>query len=338
MGLFGGGKRAKQTPSSVLVGDIGGTNARFAIADSGNSGRPALRNIEILRSSDYASLGAAIGAYLKRAGAKAPDRAAIAVAGPVKDGAVEMTNLPWRISEEELKRSGFRQARLVNDFEALAVAAGILCPDDLVPVGSTGSYDGRQSVAIVGAGTGLGISARVKREGVSVIVASEGGHAGFAPADQQQSDVLRALSRRFGRVSNERLLSGPGLLNIYEAMCETSGVEKSCGTPAEIVNLASQGVKPCGEAVEMFCCIMGSVAGDVALMFGAGGGVLLTGGVTMSIRPFLGKSGFRGYFEAKGRLSAYLKVIPTFLLVLEYAALLGCAQVAAGNAAVTAKH
>lgn len=316
----------RQGQSIVLVGDIGGTSARFAIAEISHSTNVQLRLGLSLKSADYDSLQAAIIDYLARVKAIRPPQAVIAVAGPVIDGTVKLTNLSWCVSESALREMGFEQARVINDFRALAVAAEGLKECDLAPIGRGAAYNAKQNVALIGPGTGLGVAALVHDDGTPVPVSSEGGHVGFAPADEREAEIVRILFHRFGHVSAERVVSGPGLVNIHGAIRELGGKRAELNTPAEIVEGAKAGDPSCRETVAFCIAALAAVAGDVALTFCATGGVLLTGGVTAALRPFIDSDAFRARFEAKGRLSAYLKNIPTFLIIREDAALLGCAK------------
>ena len=248
-------------------------------------------------------------------------------AGPVANGEATMTNLSWHISEAKLKRMGFSEAKLINDFRALAAAAEVLDEQDVAPIGPAKRYAPAHTVALIGAGTGLGVSALVREGDASIALASEGGHIGFSPGNELEVDVYRILSRRFDHVSAERVASGPGLVNLYEALCELRSAAAQFHDPPAISAEAQRGPGLCREAVELFFAIMGSIAGDVALMFGANA-VLLTGGVTTALQPFLQASAFRARFEAKGRMSSYLQAIPTYLITRKDAALLGCAHMA----------
>ena len=317
----------KGRQSLVFVGDVGGTNARFAIADLSDRTKPLLSHGLSLRAAEYETLEAAIAAYLPAAGVAPPPATVIDIAGPVINGEATMTNLSWHISEAKLKLIGFLEAKLINDFSALAAAAEVLDERDVAPIGPAERYAPARTVALIGAGTGLGVSALIREDGASIVLASEGGHIGFSPGNELEVDVYRILSRRFGHVSTERVASGPGLVNLYEALCELRGAAAEFHDPPAISTEAQRGPGLCREVVELFFAIMGSVAGDVALMFGANA-VLLTGGVTTALQSFLQASAFRMRFEAKGRMSKYLQAIPTYLITRKDAALLGCARIA----------
>ena len=310
----------------ALVGDIGGTNARFALSDlAGGGGLIAPRSYPC---AEVASLEDAIEDYLKSAGATPrPATAMIAVAGPVTDGAITFTNGGWTLSEAGLGRRGFVSAKLINDFAALALAAGRLGGADVVDLGPGHSSHPGDSIAVVGAGTGFGAAALVRDGRAEMATATEGGHVSFAPVDEVEIEILSILARRFGRVSLERLLSGVGLQNLYGALAEISGrpdLAEAAPEPATITARALAGDDAlCVQAVERFCAILGSAAGDFALAYGARGGVYVAGGVAPRILPLLQVSRFRERFEAKGRFKDYMATIPTRVVVHPFAALLG---------------
>ncbi len=312
----------------VLVGDVGGTNVRFAIAEITEDSSVRLQFGLSLKSGDYDSLESAIADYVRRSGIVCPVRAVIAVAGPVRDGVAMLTNIPWLVSETALQRIGFTQALVINDFCALACAAEVLEPGDLSTIGASCAYDPRRNVALIGPGTGLGISALVHDGGVAAPLASEAGHIDFAPSNEREVEITRILAARFGHVSAERLVSGPGLSNIYAALCELKGIPVEHDAPAQIVAQARQGDELCREAISVCISALAAFAGDAALMYCATGGVLIAGGVAAALRPFMDQDAFRVRFQAKGRLSPYLESIPTFLITREDTALLGCAMAA----------
>ncbi|MDB5451389.1 MAG: glucokinase, partial [Phenylobacterium sp.] len=198
-----------------LVGDVGGTNVRFALADIAGP-TPRLFACESFLCADYPELEAAIEHYLRGASAQGarPRAAAIAVAGPVTGGAAALTNGAWRISESALVDAGFPSARVINDYTALALSVRLLGSQDLGPIGDAAEAPADQTVAVLGAGTGLGVSAAVRDGPSETIATTEGGHVAFAPGDEVEIEILRQLTTQFGRVSLERLLSGPGLVSL----------------------------------------------------------------------------------------------------------------------------
>ena len=310
----------------MLVGDIGGTHARFATVDVSAQAPWKLEHRQDF-AIDFPTFEQALAQYLERSALKQmPAAATIAVAGPITAGEVRLTNRDWLISEAALQRMGCRSALLINDFVALAFAVATLAPKELRLVGPelTGLAD--EPITILGAGTGFGVSCLARYRGRMVPMATEGGHIGFSPGDQQELAVLQRLMRRFDRVSVERLLSGPGLENLYQALAEVAGRSVSKLSAAQVTEQAQQGDTGCEAALSMFCAIYGAVAGDFALAHGARGGVYIAGGIALKIEPFLQRSPFRARFEAKGRLSGYVRAIPTILIASDDAALLGSAR------------
>jgi glucokinase len=311
-----------------LVGDIGGTHARFALVHTAK-GRPELIAPKIYLCRDFASAEQAVGAYLAQSPTDLrPGAAVLAVAGPIVDGAISLTNTDWRISE-----AGFRDAlklssmRLVNDYAALALAAPILRPSDTTPIGEDRSGVPDGTIVILGAGTGFGVSALVGDGTRQAVATTEGGHISFAPVDDLDVEIWRALKARFGRVSIERILSGPGLLGLYQVMAAIEGAEATARTPDEVSRAAEAGEALAARTVDRFCATLGSVAGDFALAYGAQGGVYLAGGVSKHMLPALRSGTFRARFEAKGRFEDYLRAIPTRLIEHTHTiALLGAAR------------
>ena len=310
----------------MLVGDIGGTNARFATVDVS---RPLPWRLE--NRQDFAAaiptFEEALRRYVDLVGlSQVPRAATIAVAGPVTDGKARLTNRDWLISEDALRRFGCSAALLINDFIALAFAVEILGPTDLRLLGPDLAGIADEPVTVLGAGTGFGVSCLARYRKLTVPVATEGGHMGFAPGDSQEVAVWRQLMRRFGRVSVERLLSGPGLENIHQALEEIAGRAPPGLTAAQVTQQAIAGDPACVAALSMFCAVYGSVAGDFALAHGSRGGVYIAGGIALKIDAFLAKSAFRSRFESKGRLSHYVQPIPTKIITSGDAALLGSAR------------
>jgi len=328
---------------AVLVGDVGGTHARFAVVDPETRPLRAEQRLD-LPADDFETFEAALEAYIAHIGKDLrPDAAAIGVAGPVTRGCVDFTNRDWHASEANLHKLGFSRALLINDFAAVSYAVSALAPDDFRTIGPDIEGMAEEPITVVGAGTGFGVSCLARYRHLSMPMATEGGHIGFAPQGDAELAVLVALERRFGRISVERVLSGPGLENLYAALQETQGQDiASPGTnpgprtadtghdilslsAADIVERAGAGDATCRAALDMFCAIFGSVAGDFALAHGARGGVYIAGGIAGKIEGVLRASRFRARFEDKGRLSDYVRAIPTRLILHDDAALLGAA-------------
>ena len=314
--------------NSILVGDIGGTHARFAIVDRSDSAHWRLRDWRDL-PGDFASFTEALRHYLSIIDPyRIPEVIVLAVAGPVVGGSVSLTNRDWHISQGELRACGFPVAHLINDFAALAYAADCLERHDLHCIGPDipGAVDG--PITILGAGTGFGVSCLARYRDHPVPLATEGGHIGFSPQGAEEIAILEALARRFDRVSVERILSGPGLESLSRALDEIAGRAVRCLSAADIVEHASQGDADCEATLSKFCSIFGAVAGDIALAHGATGGVLIAGGIAGKIETYLTQGSFRERFEDKGRLSSFVKSIPTRLIINSDAALLGAARAA----------
>lgn len=262
-----------------LVADVGGTNVRFALADLA-SPSPRLADPRGFPRADFATLEEAIDRYLPpRTATPWPRSVVVAVAGPVADGRVNLTNGRWCMDETTLRGHGFAQARLINDYEALALSIRRLGAADLGAIGDP-RPSAIGSAVVLGAGTGLGVAALVRDGLHEAIAVTEGGHIAFAPHDETEIEILRVLTSRFGRISLERLLSGPGLVNLRWALGRTRDLEVEPLAPDQIVELAAAGRDPlCTETLDRFCALYGAAAGDFALAYGAVGGVYLGGGI-----------------------------------------------------------
>jgi glucokinase len=302
----------------LLIGDIGGTNARFALA---NSTSPGFSNEVTLPCAEFESAEAAIRHYLESLGTSSPEVICLAVAGPIVNQTVQFTNNLWNIDASELAKSfGSRSVRLLNDFEAIAYSIPYLpSGQDLLDLDSF-------SVAIVGPGTGLGTSGLHKKGDVLVPIVSEASHKGFSPETQLQSAVLNILRERFSRVSVERLVSGRGIENLHWALGQLRWPEAKPLSAAEI--FAAQDDDHAQEAVQLFFQVLGQYAGDIALAFGATDGVFIAGGIVRRYPAMFASSRFRSGFEDKGRYRAMMERIPTHLIAHPHPGLLGASYVA----------
>jgi glucokinase len=319
--------------SPLLVADIGGTHTRFGIAELQAGMRPLLSKRHDLDTQQFPCFAQALKSYLAQIGrASLPRTAAIAAAGPVIDGRVKLTNGQWSISASELREFGFEKLTLINDFAALAYSIPTLGPGDVRSIGPERHGVEGAPISIVGAGTGLGVACMVRHGAQAIPLITEGGHIAFAPNDAEQIRILRKLRLRFGRVSVERILSGAGLESLYQIEQGFAGSEATVMSAAELTARAMQGEPACWKTVSLFCSIYGAVAGDIALAHGARGGVIVAGGIAQKIMPLLLASGFREHFDSKGRLSHYVKTIPTKLLIDPDAALRGVACAAVDGA------
>ncbi len=313
--------------SELVAIDLGGTHVRFAIAAVAHGRVVSSSEPVTLKSGDYNGIPAAWAEFERLSGAALPTAAALSVAGPVVDGAVKLTNLPWRVDCASLGRElGLDALVLVNDFEAVGHAVAQAGPDDFQHLcGPDEALPARGAISIVGPGTGLGVAQLWREDGDYRIVPSEGGHIGFAPVDAFEDGLLATLRARFDRVSVERVAAGPGISDIYEAL----GGKDGCDTdPFEDRNIWTRGTdgheRLAEAAIERFCMILGSVAGDLALAHGAGG-VVIAGGVGRRLRNCLPASGFGARFAAKGRFSEAMKRLPVKIITLAEPGLIGAA-------------
>ncbi|WP_448188730.1 glucokinase [Azospirillum sp. sgz301742] len=307
----------------ALVADIGGTNARFGlIGDSG------IRDSLVFRCADFPSLEAVADAYLRTVPPDArPKQAAFCVAGPITGDHIAITNLPWTFSVEGVRGAlGLQRLRVINDFTAVALSVPRLRAADRIQVGE-GSPEPEAVIGILGPGSGLGMSALVPGPRGWTALAGEGGHATMAPMSDRESAVLGQLRKTFDHVSVERVLSGPGLVNLYEALSIIDGRDPAKLTPAEVAARGLDGSQAhCVEALEMFCAMLGTVAGNLALTLGARGGIYIAGGVVPKLGPMFAHSRFRKRFAEKGRMHDFLAPIPTYVITHELPAFLGLAE------------
>lgn len=318
--------------SAILIADIGGTNARFALADPQATVPLLDASVREFAVAEFPSLAEAARHYLDQAGARA-ERGVFAVAGRVDGDEARITNHPWVISRSRTcEMLGFADVHLLNDFAAQAMAISLYRPEDVVQIGGTGwtpapSHASR-TYAVLGPGTGLGVGGLVVRDGRCYPLETEGGHVSFPPGTPEEIRILEILSAQFGRVSNERLVCGPGLVNIHRALCEIAGVDPGLPEPKDITARAAQG-DPLGmRAVDVFCAVFGAIAGDLVLTLGAWDGVFLTGGLVPRMLDSLRHSGFRQRFEYKGRFSPNMAQVPSLAVVHPRAGLLGAAAYA----------
>jgi len=307
-----------------LIGDIGGTNARFAIAQDGKYDQ--LRHVEV---DQYPSLHDALSDYLAAlpAGERSSLTGVLAIAGPVLGDRITMTNKAWSFSVDELKRGlALRSLTVVNDFAATARAIPHLPSKDVFTVGPE-LIDAKGNIGVIGPGTGLGMSALIPNGRDWVLVAGEGGHATLAASTPEEFAIVEMLRKRWSHVSAERVLSGAGLVNLYEALCEIGGSEPRMLSPADVTRHAINGTdKVCVRAFGLFCGFLGSVAGDLALTISAFGGVYIAGGILPRFKDAFAASDFRARFESKGRFSSMLGKMPTHLILEENPGLIGLAN------------
>jgi glucokinase len=297
-----------------LIADIGGTNARFALIENGQP-----RNEQVLACADYPDLIAATEQYLSSVGAIAgthrPLAAALAIAGPITGDIVRMTNHVWQFSAAQTRqRLGLRRLIILNDFTALAMAVRHLPQGELRQIGG-GRATPNMPMAVIGPGTGLGVSGLIPTNEHWIPLQGEGGHVTLSVMNEREMAVFTQLHQRFSHVSAERVLSGPGLVNLYDALCALEGVVPDVLAPRDVARRAKEAsCRICLEAVSMFCALLGTMAGNLVLTLGAVGGVYIGGGVVPSLGALFTSSHFRDRFEDKGRYADYLAAVPTYVI------------------------
>lgn len=310
-----------------LLADVGGTNARFGW--QAGPGAP-VGDIQVLQVADHARIEDAIRQYLDGLGRGIPGAAAIAIANPITGDQVHMTNAAWSFSQAAVKAEfSFRTFRLLNDFTALALALPDLPANELRQVGGI-SPAPRGPIALIGAGTGLGVSGLVPVGDAGwVPLSGEGGHVTLPAVAARERLVMDGLAQRYGHASAERLVCGQGLYDAFGLLCHADKAEPGAITSAAEVTAAALKARhpQAVEALTMFCAMLGTVAGNLALTLGAHGGVYVGGGIVPRLGTWFDSSPFRERFEAKGRFKQYLAPIPVWVITsAESPALLGAAR------------
>ena len=306
--------------ADLLVADIGGTNARFAIS----AGDGSLHELRVLHAASYPKIDDAISAYLANLRRPRPLQACFAVACPAKGPEIKLTNSSWRFLKAGLQQTfRFERFVVINDFEALAASVPILKGEQLVEL-RPGSADPASVSLVIGPGTGLGVGAFVPAgKSAWAVISGEGGHVGFAPNTEQEIRLWQRMREKYGRVSAERLLNGAGLVNIYRFMADEAGQPAGEIDAPEISRRALADEEVAVNTVLMFFEMLGSVTGDLALAFGSRGGVYIGGGITPKLLDFARRSRFIDRFLDKGRVAAILHSMPICVIVEERAALYG---------------
>jgi glucokinase len=316
---------------ACLIADIGATNARFAVAVAEHS----MDHMVVYKSSKHNSILEAIQAYLQelaRRGLPRPAKAALAVAAPISADQVDYPNIGWSFSKTKLRKDLGLEIDFYNDFSAVALGVPHFNHTEKLELGAVSAAHRALAgpIAVIGPGTGLGVAGVIRVAERWINLSSEGGHATMAAATREESEVLDILRIRFGHASAERALSGPGLANIYAALCTIHSVETPALKAEEITTAIakSEGSKEqtnvlCARAFNLFCAMLGTLAGNVALTLGATGGVYIAGGILPRFKDAFAASTFRERFEQKGRLTGFMKQVPTFLVLHEAPALLG---------------
>lgn len=305
----------------ALVGDIGGTNARFALWRD-----DALHDVQVFATADYSSPEQAIGVYLQARGIARGelDAVCLAVAGPVSGDEFRFTNSHWRINRSTFCAAlQIEHLLLINDFSAMALGMTRLRPEERVSV-CAGEADLSRPALIIGPGTGLGVASLLRlEEGRWLAMPGEGGHVDLPVNDARESAIRQAIAEHTGHVSAETVLSGGGLLRLYHAICTLDGHAPTFTTPAEITEAALSGDPVALAVIEQFCRFLGRVAGNDVLTLGGRGGVYIVGGVVPRFSRLFLRSGFAASFADKGCMSGYLKDIPVWLVTAEFSGLLG---------------
>ena len=314
----------------LLIGDIGGTNARFALVDYPNVG---FTDVHTLQCSDYPSAELAVRDYLDTVKVEAPDIICLAAAGPIVDQRVRFTNNHWEIAVDDLKEQfSISAVRLLNDFEAIAYSVPFLNGEHCLPIGlpAPKPLDSEHyTVGILGPGTGLGTVGLRKYGDLYIPITCEASHCGFAPESAVQVELLTVLRERFGRVSSERVISGPGLQNLHWALSRLRGKDPIELSAAGIFAAANdEGDEIAQETVQLFFEILGQIAGDLALSMNAESGIFVAGGIVKRYPEGIANSRFRSGFENKGRHRALMERIPTQLIVHDQPGLLGASYCA----------
>ena len=309
----------------LIVADIGGTYARFGVATADDKGMSIDRKCQ-LPCADFADFESAFASYREELHVADVRQACVAVAGPVVSGNASLTNLDWRISGKKVCRDfGLERFEVVNDFAAVACAVPLLAPADLSTV-SKGKKQTNAPIAVIGPGTGLGVAALLLIRDEWVVVPSEGGHASLASTGPLEAEIMARIGGGY-EVSAETLLSGAGIVRIYDALCAISGKVIVYHSPEQVTEAAAVGSDELAvSAVNVFCRLLGGLVGNVALTYGAIGGVYLAGGILPTIREFLLQSDFVSCMKNKGAMSNYLECLSVELITTPNAGLIGAAS------------
>lgn len=316
-----------------IVADIGGTNARFCLVTGHRQQQFDFAQAKTLSGKDFSSFSSALRAYIDGLDGPPPRAACVAIAGPIGGDQVSMTNLDWRFSQNEIRAQfGFNCFCVINDFAAQAIACSLLDAASLLNV-KAGESNSRSNKVVLGPGTGLGVAGLIYNAddaqggpGSWLPVASEGGHVNLAPVTDLEADVIKAGIAEFGHVSAEVFISGPGLLNVYHMLAKVKGQAPEALRPRDITaKAAAGGNELCEQTCQLFFSFLGNVAGNLALTYGAKGGVYIGGGILPKISELLTASRFVQRFESKGIMSRYVSDIPVNVIVHKQPAFVGAA-------------
>jgi len=310
----------------ILIGDIGGTNARFSIVLDANS--EASEPI-IVKTADFDTIGDAIQSAVLDHTSLHPNSAVLAVAGPVESDEIPLTNCPWIVKPKQmLANLGLSDIVVLNDFEAQALAVVALGDEHMEKIGG-GTPEPNAGRVVLGPGTGLGVAGLVHALGRWIPIPGEGGHMDIGPRSPRDLEVFPHIEPIEGRISGEQILCGRGLVNVYRAVAAADGKQAPLTQPAEITAAALEKSDPVAEeALSIFATCLGRTAGDLALVFMSRGGVFLTGGIAPKILPALKAGNFRATFEDKAPHSALMRTMPVYVVTQPLAALAGLAAFA----------
>lgn len=311
----------------AVVGDVGGTNVRFALAEKKSNGAHELHHSLRLAVRDFEGFDAALSTYIETLDTL-PTRASFALAGPKFDDEIRMTNIDWIASEAEIKQGfGFNEVTIVNDFVAMARGVAAISAQDphgLEPV-LGGKLDFSKTVCVLGPGTGMGVAAVLPGEPVQIL-ATEGGHTAFSPQNETEQKVRDIWQSRLGFVSAETLISGIGIFRFYTALCELENAAPIHGSQEEVVAAALQDkASVAGRTLMHFCEMLGTFAANTVVTQGASGGVVIAGGVGRHIMPFIAESGFNRRFLERGHGSWFVKNVAVHRLNARFVPLHGAA-------------
>ena len=312
------------TDNFILVGDVGGTYVRLGLAEREENGKVLITQFTKVSGDDITCLDDAIDLFLKETHFT-PKNVSIALAGPVANGRVSLTNRPWSVSEGDMKsRFGFEQVRLYNDFKAMGRSVPEMSELDFSEVHPGKAIDG-EPVLVAGPGTGFGMANLAPMNGGWHVFGSEGGHVAYAPQSAAETELLHILQKKFDFVSLELVSSGFGMDIIHEAICERHGVPYTKLAPALVLEKAKEGDEICLEICEVRSAAIMGALGDMALVFGARGGVILAGGVSERLIDYIAAPKAMSRFMNRGHMSGYLENIPIKLLQNPAAPLIGAA-------------
>ncbi|MBO0661580.1 glucokinase [Jiella sp. MQZ9-1] len=310
----------------ILIGDIGGTNARFAIIVDANADP---KMFPIVQTADFENIDDAIQRTVLDKTSLQPKSAVLAIAGPIDGDEIDLTNCPWIVRPKVMIETlGISEIIVLNDFEAQALAISSLRDDARTQIGGGVIREGA-SRAVIGPGTGLGVAGLIRARNMWIPVAGEGGHVDMGPRTERDMEIWPHLKAIEGRISGEQILCGRGLMNLYQAICATKSVAPSLETPQAITEAAINRLDiEAGEAIDLFATYLGRIAGDIALVFMARGGVFIGGGIFQRLIPAIKKDHVRRAFEDKAPHTALMKEIPLYVMTEPLAALAGLATFA----------